>query len=54
MSYFSFITFLYPCLCLCLGLAEQTIYTYPLRRTTLHFEHIFLTDAFTRMGFISL
>jgi hypothetical protein len=44
----------YPCLCLCLGLAEQTIYTYPLRRTTLHFEHIFLTDAFTRMGFISL
>ena len=42
--------FTYPCRCLCLGFDGHTIYTYPLRRTTLHFEQIFFTDAFTRIG----
>jgi len=38
----------YPWRCLCLGV-EQIMYTRPLRLTTLHFAHIFLTDARTFM-----
>src|SRR6476659_6789373 len=38
----------YPCLCLCLGLSQITRTT-PLRRMTLHFGQIRLTDARTFM-----
>jgi hypothetical protein len=38
---------IYPCLCLCFGVDLQITKTFPLRRTTLHFMQIVLTDAFT-------
>jgi len=37
----------YPCLCLCFGLEAQMTCTLPLRLTTLHLSHIFLTEALT-------
>jgi len=36
----------YPCFCLCLGLAQMTRTT-PLRRTILQFRQIFFTEALT-------
>jgi len=37
----------YPCLCLWRGFAAQITRTTPLRRITLHFTQIFLTEART-------
>jgi hypothetical protein len=37
----------YPCRCLCLGFAEQTTITLPLRRMILHLSHIRLIEERT-------
>ncbi|EMH34830.1 hypothetical protein HMPREF1425_01094 [Helicobacter pylori GAM71Ai] len=41
----------YPCLCLCLGVAQITLIT-PLLLMILHLSHIFFTDGLTFMIFL--